>query len=235
MERLVRESIAAHSMRFEHPLAPAYGSAAGVRVGAAFIVVALVFPVAARLASGGALAKDPALILAYVLAWLAAFALLQRFFVRTAFGDVGVRAPAEWGLREKLYLAQVVPVAIVAFAFIFRGHLAGLVARHGIAGFLLYSLAGGLVWGIAQELVYRGWLQTELTRRLGAAAGLIAANLVFTFGPLHFNHIGGPGGPHWAVLAAIFAIGLVFGFLYMRSGNAWLPAILHGLWPPNMT
>ena len=28
--------------------------------------------------------------------------------------------------------------------------------------------------------------------------------------------------------------GLLFGVIYQRSGNLWIPAVLHGLWPPNM-
>ena len=86
-----------------------------------------------------------------------------------------------------------------------------------------------------QEFLYRGWLQTELSRRFGALAGLLAANVVFTFGPLHWAHVAGATGPQWGMLAAVFGIGLFFGILYRRSGNVWIPAVLHGLWPLNMT
>jgi membrane protease YdiL (CAAX protease family) len=45
----------------------------------------------------------------------------------------------------------------------------------------------------------------------------------------------GPAGVRWSGLAAIFGIGLVFGIVYARSGNVWIPAVMHGLWPPNMS
>jgi membrane protease YdiL (CAAX protease family) len=77
-------------------------------------------------------------------------------------------------------------------------------------------------------------LQTELTRRWGWVPGWLVANLVFTFGPLHADAYL-RGGVHGGRLLAIFAIGLLFGLLYRRSGNLWIPAVLHGLWPLNMS
>src|SRR5260221_14571242 len=82
-------------------------------------------------------------------------------------------------------------------------------------------------WGFYQELVYRGLLQTELVRRFGAIAGVLAANLLFTFGPLHFYHLSRPNP--WPMLAAIFAMGLFFGAPFHRSRNLWLPAVFHGI------
>jgi hypothetical protein len=99
----------------------------------------------------------------------------------------------------------------------------------------VFSVLTGFAWGVVQEFLYRGWLQTELTRRFGGMPGLLVANLVFTFGPLHLDHVLGPHGPSWGTLAAIFGIGLLFGLIYRRSGNLWIPALLHGLWPLNMS
>ena len=42
-----------------------------------------------------------------------------------------------------------------------------------------------LFYGFYQEVVYRGMLQSELVRRWGAFAGVLVANLLYTFGPLH--------------------------------------------------
>jgi membrane protease YdiL (CAAX protease family) len=98
----------------------------------------------------------------------------------------------------------------------------------------MFSLLTGLLWGALQEVLYRGWLQTELTRRFGWVIGLLLANLAFTLGPLHSSYILGTE-VRWVELAAIFAIGLIFGLLYRRSGNLWIPALLHGLWPLNMS
>ncbi len=160
---------------------------------------------------------------------------MQRWYVRAPMADIGLRPLAAWKRRERLYLLQVVPTASIVFAFVFRDHLMALLEFHGIMGFALFSVATGLIWGAVQEFLYRGWLQSELTRRFGPLIGPLAANVVFTFGPLHLNYLTDPDGVRWAGLGAVFGIGLIFGFIYRRSGNLWIPAVLHGLWPLNMT
>ena len=148
---------------------------------------------------------------------------------------MGLRRFADWTLRERLYLLEVAPLAAVLFAIVFANRLLALLDKHGFAGFLVFSVFTGFLWGILQEFLYRGWLQTELTRRFGAMAGLLVANLAFTFGPLHVDYLLEPAGVRWGGLAAVFGIGLFFGIVYYRSGNLWIPAVLHGLWPPNMS
>ena len=235
-QSLLADSLRAHALRFETPLAPTYGDAAGIRMLVAFLVVGVGLSFALRVLFDAAGVRGlPAANLVFVVALLAAFVVTQRAFVRVPMAGVGLRRFADWTRRERLYLLQVVPLAAVVFAFVFRGHLLALLERHGFAGFVLFSVLTGLGWGMVQEFFYRGWLQTELTRRFGTAAGLLAANAAFTFGPLHLNYLVGPAGVNWGGLAAVFGIGLFFGFVYLRSGNLWIPAVLHGIWPPNMT
>jgi membrane protease YdiL (CAAX protease family) len=232
---LLSDALQAHLLRFARPLAPTYGDAAGARVLLTFVAVAFVLFLALRWAFDGAGWRGlPAANLGFVAVLLLAFFAGQRAIVRVPAGDVGLRPVREWTRRERLYLLQVVPVAAIAFALVFRAHLAALIDEHGVGGFVLFSVLTGFAWGALQEFLYRGWLQTELTRRFGAVAGLLAANVVFTFGPLHFAHLLGAAGPNWPMLAAVFGIGLVFGVVYLRSGNVWIPAVLHGLWPLNM-
>jgi membrane protease YdiL (CAAX protease family) len=232
---LIVESARAHAMRFERPLAPAYGNEVGSRILWGFIAVAAGVFYALRWALGAQGIRGlPGANLAFVVALLFAFLLAQRLWIRAPLAEIGLRPFGAWTRRERLYLFQVVPLAIVAFSIVFHDHLRALLERHGPAGFVFFSLLTGFLWGIAQELLYRGWLQTELTRRFGARVGLLAANVIFTFGPLHFDALFGSDGVRWGRLAAVFGIGLFFGILFRRSGNLWLPAVLHGLWPPNM-
>ena len=233
---LLAESVRAHALIFEAPLAPSYGNAAGIRMLVAFLVVGVVMFLALRFVTAAAGVRgSPAANLGFVVALLAAFVLAQRAFVRLPMAAVGLRRFAHWTLRERLYLLEVVPLAAVVFAIVFGNRLLALLDKHGFAGFLLFSVFTGLLWGIVQEFLYRGWLQTELTRRFGVMAGLLVANLAFTFGPLHLNYLLEPAGVRWGGLAAVFGIGLFFGIVYYRSGNLWIPAVLHGLWPPNMS
>lgn len=236
LQSLLADSALAHALRFEAPLAPTYGNAVGMRVLIAFFVVGVgvFFTLQFVLAALGVRGL-PVANLSFVVALLAAFVMAQRAFVDVPMADVGLRRFADWTSRERLYFFQVVPLAAVVFAIVFRDHLLALRGQHELAGFLLFSVLTGLAWGIVQELLYRGWLQTELTRRFGATAGLLAANVAFTFGPLHLNYLVEPTGVRWGGLIAVFGIGLFFGFVYRRSGNVWIPAVLHGLWPLNMT
>jgi membrane protease YdiL (CAAX protease family) len=235
-QSLLADSVRAHLLRFEMPLAPTYGNAVGTRMLVAFLVVGVGMFVALRFAFDAMGARGlPAANLGFVVVLLAAFVVAQRVLVGLPMSEVGLRRYADWTHRERLYVLQVVPLAVVLFATVFRDHLAALREQHGLAGFLLFSILTGLLWGAVQEFLYRGWLQTELTRRFGATAGLIAANVAFTFGPLHVNYFAGPAGLRWGGLLAVFGIGLFFGIVYRRSGNVWIPAVLHGLWPLNMT
>jgi len=194
------------------------------------VLVAGVVFYALRLGLGG----SPVERLAFVASLIVAFVVAHRYLVRVPFAAIGLRAWSAWSRRERLYLLQVGPIAAVAFAFVFQAHLRTLLELHGPGGFVVFAVLTGLAWGMVQEFLYRGWLQTELVRRFGALAGVLVANLVFTFGPLHANWYAGDV-VQWGMLGAIFAIGLVFGVLYQRSGNLWIPAVLHGLWPLNMT
>ncbi|MDR7136242.1 membrane protease YdiL (CAAX protease family) [Lysobacter niastensis] len=235
-QSLLAESVRAHLLRFERPLTPTYGNAAGLRVLVAFLVVGVGLFFALRFVFAAVDARGaPAANLGFVVALLAAFVVAQQAFVGVPMSDVGLRRFSDWTRRERLYFLQVVPLAAVLFAAVFGDHLAGLRERHGLVGFLLLSIPTGLLWGAVQEFLYRGWLQTEMTRRFGGAAGLLAANIAFTFGPLHVDYFAGTAGVRWGGLLAVFGIGLFFGIIYRRSGNAWIPAVLHGLWPLNMT
>lgn len=235
MRAFLADSARAHALRFEAPLAPTYGGAAGIRMLVAFLVVGIGLFFALRYVFDAAGVRGPAANLGFVVALLAAFVVAQRTFVGAPMAGVGLRRFADWTRRERLYFFQVVPLAAVVFAIVFSNHLRALLQQHGPTGFLLFSVLTGLIWGMVQEFIYRGWLQTELTCRFGAIAGLLAANVVFTFGPLHLNYLVGPAGVRWGGLAAVFGIGLFFGIVYWRSGNLWIPAVMHGLWPPNMS
>jgi membrane protease YdiL (CAAX protease family) len=163
--------------------------------------------------------------------------LAVRGLARLPLSAIGLHRWRAWSPRERIYFLTVVPLAAVAFAIVFREHFARLAEGQGWLHLLLWTVPTGILWGMVQEFIYRGLLQTELARRFGGILGVLLANLLFTFGPLHFNYfrLGTGAGPQWSMFAAIFGIGLLFGILYRRSGNLWIPAVLHGLWPLNMS
>jgi len=86
-----------------------------------------------------------------------------------------------------------------------------------------------LFFGFYQELVYRGMVQLELVRRWGVPMGILGANVLYTFGPLHSNYFGSQASLAGPMFASIFLIGLFFGVLYRRSGNLWIVACFHAI------
>jgi len=156
-----------------------------------------------------------------------------RLWANVRFGDIGFLSPTKWTATERWYFAEVVVVAGIAF-FILRGASLGLISGDSSAWIRAAVLLGPqILWGFYQEVIYRGLLQSELTRRFGAIAGVLIANLAFTFGPLHFYHLANMKpetmNATLIVMAAVFGIGLLFGFIFHRTRNMWLVGVMHGV------
>lgn len=153
---------------------------------------------------------------ALVLAWLALALLAVPSFARVRLRDLGFAPWRAWTGTERSYFVQVLVLANVLFPLV--------LARRPGRLFVVY-----LGFGFYQELVYRGMLQRALTGRWPPLAAIATANLLYTFGPLHWNYLRGPASVAAPMLVAIFAIGLLFGALYHRSGNLWIPAVFHAV------
>lgn len=145
-----------------------------------------------------------------------------------AASPLGLVRWRDWTLTEKSYLVQVVILASLVFPLVLGPGLARRFSSDGPAMvrsvFLPYAC-----YGFYQELVYRGMVQSALSRRGNVAAGIGVANLLYTFGPLHWQYFHSPASTAVPMFAGIFAIGMFFGGLYWRSGNLWLPAIFHAI------
>ena len=136
-----------------------------------------------------------------------------------------------WSLTEKYYFLQIIPITIIVFSFFTWTQLKVLYNRPNLIEICLFKLTPQIVWGLYQEFLYRGLLQTELVRRWRTWKGILISNLVFTFGPLHDYHfaIAERQPSHLWIFAAIFLVGLFFGLLFKRSGNLWIIGIMHGI------
>lgn len=168
----------------------------------------------------------PLLPLWLLLPLLLGIALVSvRSIGKVRLSRIGLRRWSEWTLTEKSYFLQVVIAAAALLLFvIFRS-----AGRPGFGSSLLAGFIPYLFYGFYQELVYRGMVQLDLVRRWGVAAGIVVANLLYTFGPLHWNYYSSRASLAVPMLAAIFLVGLFFGILYRRSGNLWIVAIFHAI------
>jgi membrane protease YdiL (CAAX protease family) len=123
----------------------------------------------------------------------------------------------------------VVVIANVIFPLVFAARIGSRIAQQGLAWNLLNVVVPYLFFGFYQEVIYRGMVQSELVRRWGIAAGILVANVLYTFGPLHWNYFASPASLAVPMFASVFTIGLFFGFLYRRSNNLWMVAIFHAI------
>jgi membrane protease YdiL (CAAX protease family) len=167
----------------------------------------------------------PGIPLTLLIPSLVVLGLLVPVTAGVHFSQLGFRRWRDWTPTERSYFLQVIVLANVIFPLALGARLAQPV----MAASLWTVFVPYLFFGFYQELVYRGLVQLELVRRWGAPVGIIVANLLFTFGPLHWQYFGSPGSVAGPMFASIFAIGLFFGMVYRRSGNLWMVAIFHAI------
>jgi uncharacterized protein len=212
-----------HALLFDKRPPPGFDASIGVRlVLIAVAVEAFRLVVVKRLHPAW-----PLLIL--VLFLLAGVLLLVRFAGRLKYSQIGLYPWREWAPIEKSYFIQLLIIANIVFPFVFASRFRMIFAKPSALSTIWDVFVPYLFFGFYQELVYRGLLQTELVRRWGTFVGILIANIVYTFGPLHWNYFWSRSSLALPMFAAIFAIGLLFGVLFKRSGNLWIVAIIHGI------
>jgi len=211
-----------HFLLFDKRSVPSYADSTGVRL----LLIAVAVE-ALRLGMVRLRTATPLLIV--VLLLLACVLLLVRFATPLKLSQIGLYPWREWSPVEKSYFVQLLIIANVVFPLVFASRLRLIFAHPSALSTIWNVFVPYLFFGFYQEVVYRGVLQTELVRRWGAFAGILIANILYTFGPLHWNYFSARGSLAIPMFASIFAIGLFFGALFRRSGNLWIVAVIHGI------
>lgn len=212
-----------HLLLFDGRPAPVYASRAGVR-----LLLAAAFLEVLRLAAVRWL--YPPIPLVLLMAVLLGFGLVAvPRLAGIGLAPLGFRPWRDWTVTEKSYFLQVVVIANVVFPLVFAGPLAIRIEQAGMGRILSTVFVPYLLFGFYQEVVYRGMVQGELVRRWGAPMGIVVANLLYTFGPLHWNYFASPASLAVPMFAAVFLIGLFFGVVYRRSGNLGMVATFHAI------
>jgi len=209
-----------HLLRFDLPPLPALSPAAGLRL----LLLAVGLEIL-RISLIRALAPPLPLWILVPLFVTAAVVLVPRVS-GVPLSQLGLRPWSAWTITEKSYFLQVTLLAAGLLLLGFIAQTGSVPARMQRVGAVFVPY---LFFGFYQELIYRGLLQTELVRRWGVWMGIVAANLLFTFGPLHANHYGARAELAVPMFASIFLIGLFFGVLYRRSGNLWIVGCFHAI------
>jgi membrane protease YdiL (CAAX protease family) len=212
-----------HVLLFDERSSPDYNASTGMRLlGIALVVEALRLVVIPWLHPGVHL-------LILVPLFLACALLLVRFVAGLKLREIGLYPWREWTPVEKSYFIQLLVLANVVFPLVFASHLRLVLAQPSALSVVWNGFVPYLFFGFYQEVVYRGMVQSELVRRWGAFVGILIANVLYTFGPLHWNYFSASSSVAVPIFAATFAIGLFFGVLFRRSGNLWIVAVIHGI------
>lgn len=215
-----------HAFLFDAKPAPTYDPSAGLRLLLiAFLLEGIIGP-RLTLFSLLQLPLPPVWLRVPILLGLAL--ALVRIFAGLKLSQIGLYRWREWSAIEKSYFLQVFVVANIVFAVVLADRLQMMFGDPSLRWRVPVTLVTSFLWGFHQEVVYRGIVQTELVRRMGAAGGILLGNFLFTFGPLHFYHFFQTSSA-FLMFAAIFAIGLFFAVLFNRSGNLWMVASFHGV------
>jgi CAAX protease family protein len=212
-----------HFLLFDKRSAPLYDASTGARL----LFIAAVVEALRLVVVRWLYPALPLLIL--VLFLLACVLLLVRFAARLKFSQIGLYPWREWTPVEKSYFVQLLVIANIVFPFVFASRLRLILAQPSALATVWNLFIPYLFFGFYQEVVYRGILQSELVRRWGTFIGIFVANVLYTFGPLHWNYFSAQSAVAIPMFLSIFAIGLFFGMLFRRSGNLWMVAVIHGI------
>jgi membrane protease YdiL (CAAX protease family) len=159
-------------------------------------------------------------------------ALLVLAWVRwsgTPWNEIGYARPTNWITTLALGLAIGVPFKFLMKAVVMPLFGADPINRtyHYLAGnraILPAALWAMLVAGFGEETVFRGYLFERLGKLIGARPGAKAAILLFTSGLFALAHYPDQG---LAGAEQAMCTGLVFGTIFIVTGQIWIPMIAH--------
>lgn len=99
--------------------------------------------------------------------------------------------------------------------------------QNPLLGVALILLSLVLV-GPAEELLYRGIVQTTFARALGAPAAVLATSAAFA--SIHYFGVTGSVEARLATVSLVFALAVFLGAVYELTDNLVVPAVIHGLY-----
>ena len=94
--------------------------------------------------------------------------------------------------------------------------------------FLVLGVASILLVGPAEELLFRGAIQGRLRRAFGPVGAIVITSLLFV--PLHLPTYSGSAIAIAAFMVIVFVASAVLGYVYERTGNLAINALIHGLY-----
>lgn len=151
--------------------------------------------------------------------------------------DIGVSMPGleGWIVLGVGFVSMIVLWLVGSIASFVVGQRLGIerepqaifeIAQQDPFIFVLLGTLSLLVVGPAEELLFRGVIQTRLRETFGVAAAVTIATAIFAL--IHITGFGSLGAGLLGV-SVLFFVGFVLAFAYEYTGNLVVVAIMHGL------
>jgi membrane protease YdiL (CAAX protease family) len=194
-------------------------------------------------AAGIEITPRRAVVLSVVTLQLVAFSAVSFGYLRyrdRTLVDIGMEAPSleGWITLGAGYVGMVIVWLVGAIGTFVIGNRLGIerqqqgiieIAQQDPLIFLLIGVLSLFIVGPAEELLFRGVIQTRLRETFGPVAGVGIATTLFAFA-----HITGflPGSLGGALLgvSVLLLVGLVLGAVYEYTDNLVVVAAIHGLY-----
>lgn len=147
-------------------------------------------------------------------------------YFRKRYGQIGLRRPRSWTLMVFVTAAVFFLISMLVTPFVAEpvsnffslepeSWREDTIKAHLLHGWL-QVLFVGLMVPVAEEIFFRGVLQTALIKRVGAFFGILAASLLFAV--IHIDI---------ALLAPLFVYSLAMGILYWAFRSLWASVLFH--------
>ncbi|MEZ9628951.1 lysostaphin resistance A-like protein [Vibrio breoganii] len=135
------------------------------------------------------------------------------FVLLLAFpGLLGKAKSVEWQslVKSLLVLTSLLPIAVI---------LGGLGVEVSLPNWWwLFLLNNLLLTCVAEEAIFRGFIQQEISKQLGWKTGLIAASILFGIAHL-------AGG--WLLIGFATIAGACYGMAFYLTGRLWAAVLVH--------
>ncbi len=161
---------------------------------------------------------------------------LTRLVLKRSLGEIAFRFHPGWWLDllmgagiAVLAISVIFLVAVNAGWLLVEGRVWQSLSTDVYLGKLWVSLLINILVALMEEIIFRAYLLTGLIQAWGKAIGLVV--MAVAFGLLHVPALEG-SSPVTVVIALLFltAFGLLFGWVYLRTGSLWMPIGIHFAW-----
>ena len=132
------------------------------------------------------------------------------------------------GLAGTLVTVTVLSVAAFALGVEAAPNGVGVVGEDAPVFLLAVAVLSILLVGPAEELLFRGAIQGRLRRAFGPGGAILGASVLF--GSIHALAVVGTVGATLVSVGLITAVSLVLGYVYERTDNLVVPAVVHGFY-----